>query len=214
MLEIEPTGSEFIRLAFSRSSLLKSSRFEIATESALAGAVLSAWLFASTFSRAENATQIRIDASQPYSEPAAALYDGGSATSPSGSTIGLNSRYMTRDGKPWLPVMGEFHFSRYPRDQWEEEILKMKAAGVDIVATYVVWIHHEEIEGQFDWSGQRDLRAFAQLCARHGMYVYPRIGPWDHAEVRNGGLPDWVMKQGPTRANDPIYLASVQAEAR
>ncbi len=104
--------------------------------------------------------------------------------------------------------MGEFHFSRYPRDQWEEELLKMKAAGVNIVATYVLWIHHEEVQGKFDWSGQRDLRAFAQLCSKHGLLLVARIGPWDHAEVRNGGLPDWVLKQGPTRVNDPVYLAS------
>ncbi len=106
--------------------------------------------------------------------------------------------------------MGEFHFSRYPQAQWEEEILKMKAAGVNIVSTYVIWIHHEEVKGQFEWTGQRDLRVFAQLCAKHGMYVVPRIGPWDHAEVRNGGLPDWVLAQGPTRVNDPVYLASVR----
>ncbi len=167
-------------------------------------------LFASTLLRAQNGTQIRIDASQPYSPPEPALYDSGASTSPSGRTIGVNSRYLTRDGKPWLPVMGEFHFSRYPQAQWEDEILKMKAAGVEIVATYVIWIHHEEIEGEFDWSGQRDLRAFVQICARHGMYVVPRIGPWDHAEVRNGGFPDWVVKQGPTRVNDPVYLASVR----
>ena len=86
----------------------------------------------------------------------------------------------------------------------------MKAAGVNIVATYVIWIHHEEVKGQFDWTGQRDLRVFARLCAKHGMYVVPRIGPWDHAEVRNGGLPDWVLEQGPTRVNDPVYLASVR----
>jgi hypothetical protein len=156
------------------------------------------------------ATPIRIDASQPWREPGPARYDGGSATNPSGVTLRLNNRYLTLDGKPWLPVAGEFHFSRYPRNQWEDEILKMKAAGVNVVATYVIWIHHEEIRGQFDWSGQRDLRAFAQLCAKHGMYVIARIGPWDHAEVRNGGLPDWVLKQGPTRENDPAYLASVR----
>ena len=60
-------------------------------------------------------------------------------------------------------------------------------------------------------SGQRDLRAFAELCAKHGMYLVARIGPWDHGEVRNGGLPDWVLEQGPTRVNDPVYLASVRA---
>ena len=31
----------------------------------------------------------------------------------------------------------------------------MKAGGIDIVSTYVFWIHHEEIEGQFDWTERR-----------------------------------------------------------
>ena len=155
-------------------------------------------------------TPIRIDASKPFSEPGPAPYDEGSATNPAGVTIGLNSRYLTWNGEPWLPVMGEFHFSRFPRAQWEEEILKMKASGVNIVSTYVIWIHHEEVKGKFDWSGERDLRAFTELCARHRMYVVARIGPWDHGEVRNGGLPDWVLNQGPTRVNDPVYLSSVR----
>jgi beta-galactosidase len=160
---------------------------------------------------AQSLTPIRIDASQPYREPEPAPYDGGTATSSSGGTLAINSRYLTRDGRPWLPVMGEFHFTRYPESRWEEELLKMKAAGVEIVATYIFWIHQEEIEGQFDWKGQRDLRSFAQLCARHGMYLEPRIGPWDHGEVRNGGIPDWLLKKGPTRVNDPIYLSYVRA---
>lgn len=156
------------------------------------------------------ATPIRIDASQPWREPGPARYDEGSAVNPSGLTLSLNNRFLTLGGKPWLPVAGEFHFSRYPRAQWEDEILKMKAAGVNVISAYVIWIHHEEIRGQFDWTDQRDLRAFAQLCAKHGMYLIARIGPWDHAEVRNGGLPDWVLREGPTRENDPVYLASVR----
>ncbi len=158
-----------------------------------------------------SATTIRIDAHESWRAPGPALYVEGSATSPSGVTLGVNSRYLTLNGEPWLPVMGEFHFSRYPREQWEDEILKMKAAGVNVISTYVFWIHHQEIEGQFDWEGQRNLREFAKLCARHKMYLVVRIGPWDHGEARNGGLPDWVLKQGPTRVNDPIYLASVRA---
>lgn len=160
---------------------------------------------------AQAQTAIHIDASAPWQEPAPAAYEEGPVRSPSGETIGVNSRYLVRDGKPWLPVMGEFHFSRYPAAQWEEELLKMKASGVNVVATYVIWIHHEEIEGQFDWSGQRDLRAFVQLCAKHGLYVVARIGPWTHGESRNGGFPDWVVRQGPTRENDPVYLRSVSA---
>jgi hypothetical protein len=162
--------------------------------------------------RAQTAgTPIRIDASQAAGEPGPANYDESFATAPAGTTLGLNSRYLTRDGKPWLPVMGEFHFARVPREQWEDEILKMKASGVNIVSAYAIWIHHEEIEGQFDWSGQRDLRAFAELCQKHGLLLVVRIGPWDHGEARNGGLPDWVLKQGPTRVNDSVYLASVRS---
>jgi hypothetical protein len=122
----------------------------------------------------------------------------------------MNTRYLTLDGKPWLPVMGEFHYSRVPDSEWEEEILKAKAAGVNILATYVIWIHHEEVEGRFEWAGSRDLRRFVRLCGKHGIYVYVRIGPWAHGETRNGGFPDWLLKKAPhNRQNDPTYLGYV-----
>jgi hypothetical protein len=150
-----------------------------------------------------------IDASAPAAAPGPAnyTYDPADAKSPDGHTLGLNAQYLTLDGKPWLPVMGELHYSRVPESEWETEILKMKSAGVQIISTYLIWIHHEEIEGQWDWSGQKDLRRFVQLCAKHGMYVVPRIGPWSHAEVRNGGFPDWLLtKTTQQRSNDPAYL--------
>ncbi len=153
--------------------------------------------------------QVFVDASAPIPPPETGyLHLGGTSTN--GQSLQVNSRYLVLDGKPWLPVMGEFHFSRYPASQWEDEILKMKAGGVNIVSTYVFWIHHEEVEGEFDWKGQRDLRRFVQLCAKHGMYVWLRVGPWDHGEARNGGFPDWVAKLPNTRSNDPTYIHFVQ----
>ena len=113
---------------------------------------------------------IEIDARQPSPLPLPSDFRGGSSRSPSGQAIGLNDQYLTLDGKPWLPVMGEFHFSRYPDAGWEEQILKMKAAGVQIISSYIFWNHVEEARGVFDWTGQRDLRQFAQLCQKHGMY--------------------------------------------
>lgn len=172
--------------------------------------VASSLIPLSSFASSADRQVVLIDASRPDRTPGPARYDAGSSRSPAGDEIGLNSRYLTFNGKPWIPVMGEFHFSRYPRARWEEEILKMKASGVEVIATYVIWIHHEEIRGQFDWAGQRDLRAFAQLCARRGMYLVVRIGPWAHGEVRNGGFPDWVVQQGHTRQNDPFYLQAVR----
>jgi len=152
---------------------------------------------------------IRIDVSKPPAPPHPLPFAVG-GKSPDGHSLSANSRYLIRDGQPWFPVMGEFHFSRYPETGWEEQILKMKAGGVQIISSYIFWIHHEEIEGQFDWTGQRSLREFVQLCARHGMYVWIRVGPWAHGEVRNGGLPDWLVDKCLTRQNDPEYLRYVQ----
>jgi beta-galactosidase len=172
-------------------------------------ALILLYILPSSAVQAQNLVVIDATGSAPKPVPVAAKL--GTSINPSGEAIGVNSQYLTLDGKPWLPVMGEFHFSRYPESEWEREILKMKAAGVQIVSTYVIWIHHEQKEGVFDWSGQRDLHRFVALCGKHGMYVYPRIGPWAHAETRNGGLPDWVMNKSPVRQNDPIYLSEVQA---
>jgi hypothetical protein len=157
------------------------------------------------------ASHVTVHASVPLQPPSESSFRGGTSTNPRGETIGLNNRYLTLDGKPWLPVMGEFHYTRVPRGEWEEQILKMKAGGVQIVSTYVIWIHHEEVEGLFDWSAQRDLRAFVQLCSQHGVFVYLRIGPWAHGEARNGGFPDWLLeKTKNVRQNDPVYLSYVE----
>jgi beta-galactosidase len=129
--------------------------------------------------------------------------------SPDGHMLSANDRFLTRDGRPWFPVMGEFHYSRYPAADWEVEIQKMKAGGIQVISTYIFWIHHEEAEGQFDWTGQRDLRHFIELCNKNGLYVWIRIGPWNHGEARNGGLPDWTLQKSPTRENNPVYLAAV-----
>ncbi|MEH0575747.1 beta-galactosidase [Streptomyces sp. B21-108] len=127
--------------------------------------------------------------------------------------IEVTSRWLTRGGRPWFPVSGEFHYSRYPAADWEEELLKMKAAGITAVASYIIWIHHQETENgiSFDPARSLDLRRFVQLCARHGLDFVPRIGPWSHAEVRNGGLPDWVLaRTAAPRTDDPAYLSAVR----
>jgi len=144
--------------------------------------------------------------------PETGYFKMGTSRRPDGSELTLNSRNLLLNGKPWLPVMGEFHFSRCPETDWRDELLKMKAGGVDIVSTYVFWIHHEEVDGQFDWPGQRSLRKFVETCAEVDIPVIVRCGPWCHGEVRNGGLPDWVVKQKDykPRTEDARFLARVK----
>ena len=130
---------------------------------------------------------------------------------PKGEEINVTSRYFTRNGKPWIGVMGEFHFSRYSRENWHREIAKMKAGGITIVSTYLFWIYHEEIEGKMDFGGDNDIRAFIEECKDVGLDVVIRIGPWAHGECRNGGFPDWLLKKDyKLRDNNEEYLAIVK----
>ena len=130
---------------------------------------------------------------------------------PKGEEINVTSRYFTRNGKPWIGVMGEFHFSRYSRENWHRELAKMKAGGITIVSTYLFWIYHEEIEGEMDFGGDNDIRAFIEECKDVGLDVVIRIGPWAHGECRNGGFPDWLLKKDyKLRDNNEEYLAVVK----
>ena len=51
-----------------------------------------------------------------------------------GNLYEVDNLSLLKNGKRFLPVMGEFHYSRYEPADWEEEILKMKAGGIRIVA--------------------------------------------------------------------------------
>ncbi|MBQ3628561.1 MAG: beta-galactosidase [Bacteroidaceae bacterium] len=136
---------------------------------------------------------------------------------PFGSKLTWDKYSLSIDGKRVCPVMGEVHYSRIPEDEWEAEVKKMKEGGVTIIATYVFWNHVEEQEGVFDWSGQRNLRRFIEICKAEGMPVVLRVGPFCHGEVRLGGIPDWMFtkkgKDGKAlrmRSEDPVFLSFVE----
>ena len=132
-------------------------------------------------------------------------------TAPSGETIAFTNFSMTSNTIPCIPVMGEFHYSRFPRRYWKQELQKIRAGGVQIVATYLLWIHLEEEEGVFDWAGDRDIRTFVELCQSAGLQVMLRIGPFAHGECRNGGLPDWLYgRMFSVRSNNEGYLLYVK----
>jgi beta-galactosidase len=160
--------------------------------------------------QSEDAHVLSVDASASVPPAQPADYDGGTRRTPDGRVLAVTDRYLTLDGKPWIPVIGEMHYAREPEADWDADLARLKAAGVDVVSTYVIWIYHEEVQGQWDWSGRRDLRHFAELCRKHGLLLMVRIGPWAHAETRNGGLPDWVVKAGPTRQMDPAFMAETR----
>ena len=125
-----------------------------------------------------------------------------------GRELSFTNYYMRMNGKPFLGISGECHYARVHERQWEDTLLKMKMGGINTVATYVFWIHHEEQEGKFRFDGNRNVRRFLQLCKKHAMHVIVRIGPFAHGEVRNGGLPDWLYgKPFEVRSANEGFLA-------
>lgn len=139
---------------------------------------------------------------------------------PFGASVTWDRHSLMVDGRRVCPVMGEVHYSRIPADEWPAEVRKMKEGGVTLIATYVFWNHVEEQEGIFNWSGQRDLRRFLEVCKSEQMPVVLRVGPFCHGEVRCGGLPDWLWSLSPKgerggksiklRSTDPHFLFYVE----
>lgn len=128
-----------------------------------------------------------------------------------GTELSFTNYYMERNKKPFFGVSGEFHYSRMSDTRWEDELIKMKMCGISVVATYVFWIHHEEEEGVFRFDGCRDIGKFIRLCKKHGLYVILRVGPFDHGEVRNGGIPDWMYgKPFEVRSLNDGFLSHVR----
>ena len=127
-----------------------------------------------------------------------------------GDSVRVTNRYIEWNGRPFFPVIGEIHFSRLPAVHWDEAIRKMKAGGINTIATYIFWNMHEREEGVFDWTGDLDLRHFVELCAKNRIRVIARLGPFCHGEVRNGGMPDWLHGMPfDVRSNNPGYLRLV-----
>lgn len=138
----------------------------------------------------------------------------GSHANPAGDEILVTTKCLRMNGKVVLPVMGEMHYSRVPQNEWRDYVRKMKDGGITILATYVFWIHHEEQEGEFNFSGRRDIAKFLQICKEESMPVVLRVGPWAHGECLNGGFPEWLVEKfGSTpkrlRSTDPEYMACV-----
>lgn len=130
-------------------------------------------------------------------------------------TLDIDSRSMLLNGRRWYPVSGEIHMARVPAEQWRESLLRMRAGGLDSIAFYIFWIHHEEREGEFVFTGRRDLRRFLSIAQEVGLKVMLRVGPWGHGEARNGGHPDWVIAKSKAegfalRQNNTQYVALVR----
>ena len=145
-----------------------------------------------------------------------ALSTTATTASPFTFAISGDGKTFLLDGKPHRIMSAEFHYFRCPAGEWEERLLTIKATrAINTISTYVPWnFHCPNAAGDCDFTGDRDVRAFVQLCQRHGFEVVLRPGPYICAEWEFGGLPAWLTAEDasiPLRSSDPRYIAYVDA---
>lgn len=115
--------------------------------------------------------------------------------------IECKNKQILIDGQPQLIMAGEIHYYRLDREDWQDRINKLKMAGLNTVSTYVPWLLHEPVEGEFDLTGKTrpelDLVEFIDLCAKNELFFFLRPGPFIMAEMKNEGLPYWLYEKHP-----------------
>jgi beta-galactosidase len=82
------------------------------------------------------------------------------------------------DGKATKIISGAVHYFRNMPDAWSDIFKKMKAMGLNCVETYCAWNMHEKKIGEFDFSGNLDIRRFVEMARDEGLMVIVRPGPY------------------------------------
>jgi Glycosyl hydrolases family 35 len=126
------------------------------------------------------------------------------------ASITFDGQSFMLDGRRVWLVSGTIPYARVPRAYWGDRIAAARNAGLNCIATPVIWARHEPRQGHFDWSGDNDLRHFVQLVGQAGMYCIIRPGPFADAGHDLGGLPPWLLNNENVRlrtANAPFLEA-------
>jgi beta-galactosidase len=139
------------------------------------------------------------------------------------ASISYDRQCFTIDGRRIWLVSGAIHYTRTPHQLWRQRIRAAKQAGLNCIETYVFWNAHEPVPGEFDFTGDLDLRAFVKMIGEEGMFCILRPGPYVCAEWDFGGFPAWLNTIEGTKlrqANGPFleacarYIGAVMKEVR
>ena len=108
-------------------------------------------------------------------------------------TIDYDNDRFVRDGKPFRYVSGSFHYFRVPSAYWKDRLLKMRAAGLNAVQTYVD-VFMKRIEMHFDSAraGSTTTRADLAIAAAGSIREIERR-PGKHIHFRGGNFPNILL---------------------
>jgi len=113
----------------------------------------------------------------------------------------LKNRRFYLDGNPFILYSGEIHYFRIKPENWKKVLQRAREANLNSISTYIPWCWHEESDGKFDFSGrthpQKNLIKFIETAKKLNLYINMRIGPVSNAELKNEGIPEWLLKKHP-----------------
>lgn len=107
---------------------------------------------------------------------------------------------------------GAFHYFRCPKELWRNRFETIKAAGCNLIETYIPWNRHEKLKPEsLDDFSKIDLSEFHEWLAmaeEYGFYIIVRPGPFICAEYDRGGYPGWLVSMRPVNPQRWMWLRS------
>ncbi len=113
------------------------------------------------------------------------------------SPLHIQQGAVLSGGKAGIFITADYPYYRDDASNWRDRLNSLKRMGILAVTLYIPWRHHQTDPAvPPDFTGRtqanRDVIGFLRLCAELGLGVIAKPGPFIHAEVNYGGLPDWV----------------------
>ncbi len=124
--------------------------------------------------------------------------------------ITFDARGFTITGKRRLLLAGNVDYARLPRSRWADQLRLARESGLTAVVVSTPWLVHEPAPGEFDFQGQRDVRAFLELAQQEELLAILRPGPFLGPPWDMGGMPAWLLDEEALtlRGPSPAFLGA------
>lgn len=128
--------------------------------------------------------------------------------------LSVKDGVVTLNGQAGVFISADYPYYRDPMEAWRDRLQKLSGLGLQVVTIYIPWRHHQpDPQMQPDFTGKtqpnRNVVHFLELCRELSLSVIAKPGPFIHAEVNYGGLPDWTCP-----LNNPEIEALLDAQGQ
>lgn len=124
---------------------------------------------------------------QSHSVDNSTLHDGTEHHTNRTFRVDFDKNQFLKDDKPFQFVAGQFDYFRAVPQKWRHILRTMRAAGLNVVSTYVPWATHNPHDGQYVWTGLANVDEFIRIATEEGFLIILRISPYI------GGERTWVI---------------------